>query len=70
MKNKYLENINESEVEWDENDILDDDLLNMSNLTNMVSLSSIYMPNSPGIAINSPDVFSDIKEDNNDSKKE
>jgi hypothetical protein len=69
MKDKILEDISESDVEWNENDIINDDILAMSNLTNMVSLSSIYMPNSPGSAINSTDVLSYVDEDNKHSKK-
>ena len=62
MKDKNLEDISESNLELTENDIINDDILAMSNLTNMVSLSSIYM--APGIAVSSTDVLSDVDEDN------
>ena len=69
MKDKKLKGTNISEVEWDENNILNDDLFSMSNMVNMTSVSNIFMTNTPNAAINSTDVLSDIKEEKNRSNK-
>ncbi len=59
-----LKNKDKLDVDLDENNILDDDLSSMSNLSNMISMSTIYMPNTPNtFSINNNDILEDISED-------
>lgn len=64
MEDSNLKNKDKLDVDWDEDDILNDDLSSMSNLSNMISMSTIYMPNTPNIlSINNNDILEDISEE-------
>jgi hypothetical protein len=67
MSNKNFEDTEKSDNQLNENDILNDDMFNISNMTNMVSMSSIpntYMPSMPTIVnINSGDALQENREE-------
>lgn len=71
MEDNNLKNKNKLDVNLDEDDILNDDLYSMSNLSNMISMSTIYMPNTPNIiSINNNELLDDISEDKNYNNKD
>lgn len=71
MNGKNLDGTNILEDEWDEDDILNDDLSSMSNMSNMISMSNIFMPNTPNIlSINNNDILEDISDDKNGNNKD
>jgi hypothetical protein len=66
MNDKNFDGANILEDEWDEDDILNDDLSSMSNISNMISMSNIFMPSTPNIlSINNSDILEDISDDKN-----
>jgi hypothetical protein len=55
MNNKNFQGTNESKDEWNENDILSDDMFSLSNISNMISMSSnpnMSMPNMVNTPVN------------------
>ena len=69
MDNKNFEDTKKSNNEWDENDILNEDMFNISNMSNMISMSSIpnmYTPNMASmpniISLNSDVVLEENRE--------
>jgi hypothetical protein len=70
MINKTSEDKTNNNDSWDENDILKDDNLSISNMSNMISMSNIFMPNISGIAnINTSDVLSNVTEEKSTHNK-
>jgi hypothetical protein len=67
MDNKNWEDTKKTDEQWDENDILNDDMFNISNMSNMISMSSMsnmYMPSMPTIVnINSGDTLEESREE-------
>ncbi|MGH4121106.1 hypothetical protein [Clostridium sp.] len=74
MKDKNLDDTNNLEDEWDEDDILSNDLSSMSNMSNMISISNIFMPNTPNIpnilSINNDNILEDIFDENKENNKD
>jgi hypothetical protein len=71
MNDKNLDGTNILEDEWNEDDILNDDLSSMSNISNMISMSNVFMPNTPNIlSINNNDILEDISDDKNGNNKD
>ena len=67
MDNKNWDDIKGPTDQWDENDILNNDMFDISNMSNMISMSSMpnmYMPNTPTIVnINSADFLEKNREE-------
>lgn len=60
MDNKNPNHLNESNDEWNEDDILRDDMFSLSNISNMISMSSnpnMTMPNMFSMPVN-PNMYS------------
>lgn len=71
MNDKNLDGTNNLEDEWDEDNILNDDLSSMSNMSNMISMSNIFMPDTPNIlSINNNDILEDISSDKNGDNRD
>jgi len=71
MNDKNLDGTNILEDVWDEDDILNDDLSSMSNISNMISMSNIFMPSTPNIlSINNSDILEDISDDKNGDNRD
>jgi hypothetical protein len=71
MNDKNLDGTNNLEDEWDEDDILNDDLSSLSNMSNMISMSNIFMPDTPNIlSINNDDISKDFPHDKNGNNKD
>jgi hypothetical protein len=70
MINKISEDRKNTNDSWDENDILSDDNLNISNISNMISMSNVSMPNISGMAnINTSNVLSNVTEEKSTHNK-
>ena len=71
MNDKNLDGTNNLKDEWDEDNILNDDLSSMSNMSNMISMSNIFMPDTPNIlSINNSDILEDISDDKNGDNRD